>query len=88
MATPDEATDNSLAARTAAFGVHLLTASGAALGLLALMAAVERRWALMFLWLGIALFVDASTARSRGGSRSRGSCRAGPVTCSTLWSIS
>jgi phosphatidylcholine synthase len=59
MATPDEATDNSLAARTAAFGVHLLTASGAALGLLALMAAVERRWALMFLWLGIALVVDA-----------------------------
>ena len=47
------------ATRAAAFGVHVLTASGAGLGLLALLAAVEQRWALMFLWLGIALIVDA-----------------------------
>ncbi len=44
--------------RAAAFSVHILTASGAALGLLALIAAVEGRWTQMFLWLGIALVVD------------------------------
>jgi phosphatidylcholine synthase len=44
--------------RAAAFGVHLLTAIGAALALLSLFAAAERRWSLMFLWLGIALIVD------------------------------
>jgi phosphatidylcholine synthase len=43
-----------------AFAVHLLTASGAALALLALLAAVDRNWSLMFLWLGIALVVDAA----------------------------
>jgi phosphatidylcholine synthase len=44
--------------RAAAFGVHLLTAIGAALALLSLFAAAERRWSLMFLWLGISLIVD------------------------------
>jgi phosphatidylcholine synthase len=44
--------------RAAAFGVHVFTAIGAALALLALFAAVERRWSLMFLWLGVALIVD------------------------------
>jgi phosphatidylcholine synthase len=44
--------------RAAAFGVHLLTAAGAALALLSLFAAAERRWALMFLWLGLAVIVD------------------------------
>jgi phosphatidylcholine synthase len=43
----------------AAFAVHVFTASGAALALLALIAAVRAEWALMFAWLGIALFVDA-----------------------------
>jgi phosphatidylcholine synthase len=57
MVTPEH--DVRLATNAAAFGVHILTASGAGLGLLALLAAVERRWALMFLWLGIALIVDA-----------------------------
>jgi len=41
-----------------AFLVHLLTASGAALGLLALVAAVDGRWALMCAWFGLALIVD------------------------------
>jgi phosphatidylcholine synthase len=45
--------------RALAFCVHILTASGAALALLALMAAVHGEWALMFLWLGVALVVDA-----------------------------
>jgi phosphatidylcholine synthase len=41
-----------------AFWVHVFTATGAAFALLALLAAVERRWALAFLYLGIALVVD------------------------------
>jgi phosphatidylcholine synthase len=45
--------------RALAYSVHVLTASGAALALLALVAAVRGDWALMFLWLGIALVVDA-----------------------------
>jgi phosphatidylcholine synthase len=45
--------------RALAFSVHILTASGAALALLALMAAAHGEWAKMFLWLGLALVVDA-----------------------------
>ncbi|MFK8251530.1 CDP-alcohol phosphatidyltransferase family protein [Ancylobacter terrae] len=44
--------------QTLAFAVHLFTASGAVFGLLALIAAVEGNWSLMFTWLGAALFVD------------------------------
>jgi phosphatidylcholine synthase len=44
--------------RACAFMVHVFTATGAALALLALMAAIERDWTLMFLWLGAALVVD------------------------------
>jgi phosphatidylcholine synthase len=47
---------SSTAAR--AFAVHIFTAAGAALGFLALLAAFERRWTLMFWLLGAALFVD------------------------------
>jgi phosphatidylcholine synthase len=43
-----------------AFGVHVLTAAGAACALLALMAAVVEQWAVMFGWLGAALIVDAA----------------------------
>lgn len=45
--------------RALAFSVHVLTASGAALALLALVAAVRGEWPLMFGWLGLALIVDA-----------------------------
>ena len=41
-----------------AFSVHLLTASGSFLAFLSLVAAAEERWTAMFLWLGLALFVD------------------------------
>ena len=41
-----------------AFSVHLLTASGSFLALLALTAAAEERWTAMFIWLGVAYFVD------------------------------
>ena len=43
----------------APFGVHVFTATGGALALLAMVAAVEAKWGLMFLWLGLALIVDA-----------------------------
>jgi len=43
---------------TAAFAVHVFTASGAACALLALIAAVRSDWPQMFVWLGIALFID------------------------------
>ena len=44
--------------RMRAFAIHLLTASGTALALLALMEAVREHWSMMFVWLGAALFVD------------------------------
>src|ERR1700730_700983 len=40
------------------FGVHIFTATGAALGLLALLAASKADWPLMFVLLGVALVVD------------------------------
>jgi phosphatidylcholine synthase len=42
-----------------AFSVHILTACGAALALIALIAAARGDWAAMFLALGLALIVDA-----------------------------
>jgi phosphatidylcholine synthase len=44
--------------RPLAFSVHLLTASGAAFGLMALVAATTADWRLMFGWLGVALIAD------------------------------
>jgi len=41
-----------------AFAVHILTACGAALALLALILATDGQWAAMFLCLGLALIVD------------------------------
>lgn len=48
-----------MSARLAAASVHLLTASGAVIALLALLAANDGDWRMMFVWLGIALVVDA-----------------------------
>jgi phosphatidylcholine synthase len=45
--------------RALGFSIHILTASGALWGLLALMAAVRGDWTWMFWWLAIALVVDA-----------------------------
>lgn len=42
-----------------AFSVHLLTATGAVLAMLAMLAAAQSNWGLMFLWLVVALIVDA-----------------------------
>ncbi len=44
--------------RLKALSVHLLTASGAVLSMFAMLAAVEEKWSLMFLWLVFALIVD------------------------------
>ncbi len=41
-----------------ALAVHLLTATGAVFAMLALLAAVEANWSLMFLWLVVAFVVD------------------------------
>ncbi|MGR3541655.1 MAG: CDP-alcohol phosphatidyltransferase family protein [Hasllibacter sp.] len=44
--------------RMKALAVHLLTASGAVFAMLAMLAAVQREWDVMYLWLVIAFFVD------------------------------
>src|SRR5712672_2474874 len=54
-----QASSESPAARAAAFSVHLFTALGAGLALVALLEAVREHWAAMFAWLGAALIVDA-----------------------------
>jgi phosphatidylcholine synthase len=41
-----------------AYSVHLLTATGAVFAMLAMLAAVEAKWSLMFVWLVVAFFVD------------------------------
>jgi len=43
---------------TKALGVHLLTATGAVFAMLAMLAAVDQQWSLMFLWLVVAFAVD------------------------------
>jgi phosphatidylcholine synthase len=48
----------SWAVRAAAFCVHIFTALGAGIALLALLEAVHERWAAMFAWLGLALVID------------------------------
>ena len=44
--------------RTKAIAVHLLTATGAVFAMLAMLAAVNGKWDIMFVWLVIAFFVD------------------------------
>jgi len=48
-----------MTARLGAALVHLLTASGAVLALLALRSVQQHDWQMMFLWLGVALILDA-----------------------------
>src|ERR1700730_10074384 len=47
------------AIRAAAFSVHIFTALGAGVALIALLEAVREHWAAMFWWLGVALVIDA-----------------------------
>ncbi len=55
---PTEPANEAKTLITAAFAVHVFTACGAACALLALIAAVRADWPQMFVWLGIALFID------------------------------
>ncbi len=50
--------DTPMNIRTRALAVHLLTATGAVFAMLAMLAAVDGNWSLMFLWLVVAFFVD------------------------------
>jgi phosphatidylcholine synthase len=54
-----ESSTVSPARRAAAFSVHVFTALGAGIALLALLEAVREHWAAMFWWLGAALLIDA-----------------------------
>ncbi len=55
-----EISDAAPAARAAAFSVHIFTALGAGVALLALLEAVREHWAAMFFWLGAALIIDGA----------------------------
>ncbi|MGJ4916126.1 phosphatidylcholine synthase [Bradyrhizobium sp. HKCCYLRH2060] len=44
--------------RAAAFSVHVFTALGAGVALLAMLEAVREHWTAMFWWLGVALIID------------------------------
>jgi phosphatidylcholine synthase len=47
-----------LSVRAAALSVHIFTALGAGIALIALLEAVREHWAAMFWWLGLALVID------------------------------
>src|SRR6201996_4932152 len=56
-----EQQDSSLtspATRAAAFSVHVFTALGGGIALIAMLEAVREHWAAMFAWLGVALVID------------------------------
>ena len=55
----------------AGFSVHVFTASGGAVAVLALYAAIERNFSACFAWLGLALFIDGidGTWRAPRGCR-------------------
>ena len=62
------------AQRAAGYSVHVFTASGGAVALLALYAAIERNFPSCFAWLGLALFIDGidgTLARAARGHRHR-----------------
>ena len=54
-----DSSQSTLAIRAAAFSVHVFTALGAGVALIAMLEAVREHWAAMFAWLGVALVVDA-----------------------------
>src|SRR5256885_13615367 len=59
QATQQESSPASPATQAAAFSVHIFTAMGAGVALIALLEAVREHWAAMFAWLGLALIIDA-----------------------------
>ncbi len=58
MTFPIEPNPIPAATRFRAFGVHIFTALGAGIALIALLEAVREHWAAMFAWLGVALLID------------------------------
>src|SRR5580698_1363801 len=56
--TPTPLPQASSMQRAAAFSVHVFTALGAGVALLALLEAVREHWTAMFWWLGVALVID------------------------------
>jgi phosphatidylcholine synthase len=52
------AAPHSLSETIGAFTIHMITASGAIWGFLALLSAVHGNWGMMFYWLGVGLFAD------------------------------
>jgi phosphatidylcholine synthase len=59
QANQQDSSSASQRVRAAAFSVHVLTALGAGIALIALLEAVREHWAAMFGWLGTALLIDA-----------------------------
>ena len=57
--TEPQLSEASAGLRAAAFSVHVFTALGAGVALLALLEAVREHWTTMFWWLGVALVIDA-----------------------------
>lgn len=53
-----DVTPGKVAPEPALFLIHILTASGAPIALIALLAGAQGKWDEMFAWLGLALFVD------------------------------
>ncbi|MBU2980991.1 CDP-alcohol phosphatidyltransferase family protein [Lentibacter algarum] len=47
-----------MTAQSKALGVHLLTATGAVFAMLAMLEAIQKDWAMMFVWLIVAFAVD------------------------------
>jgi phosphatidylcholine synthase len=56
--SPENLPSSSRSARAAAFSVHIFTALGSGVALVAMMEAVRGQWAAMFAWLGLALVID------------------------------
>jgi phosphatidylcholine synthase len=59
QASPPISPDTTTRMRAAAFSVHVFTALGAGIALIAMLEAVREHWTSMFGWLGAALIVDA-----------------------------
>ena len=59
QANEQDSTSVSQRMRAAAFSVHVFTAMGAGVALIAMLEAVREHWAAMFAWLGAALVIDA-----------------------------
>lgn len=55
---PQDPSPFSAKMRVRAFGVHIFTALGGAIALIAMLEAVREHWAAMFGWLGLALLID------------------------------